>query len=62
MVEPIVEQAINKLGSVPEAATKLGVSRSLLYMILRGERSPSDELLEALGLTRQRLELIKPKK
>lgn len=52
----MVEQAIESLGTVPQAAKKLKVSKSLLYMVLRGERNPSDELLEQLGLTR--LELI----
>jgi len=41
---------------VPQASVKLKVSKSLLYMILRGDRTPSDELLEQLGLAR--LELI----
>lgn len=52
ILDPYVEQAIRKMGSVQEAADKLGVSKSLLYMVLRGERQPSDELLKKLGLTR----------
>jgi Helix-turn-helix len=55
MCEPMVEHAIERLGSVPEAARKLGVSKSTLYMILRGERTPSDKLLEQLGLARVEL-------
>jgi len=56
MVDPIVQAAIEKLGPVPQAAKKLGVSKSLVYMILRGERTPTNELLKALGL--MRVELI----
>jgi len=52
MCDPSIQHAIERLGSVPQASVKLGVSKSLLYMILRGEREPSDTLLEALGLTR----------
>ena len=52
----MIQHAIEKLGSVPQASVKLKVSKSLLYMILRGDRTPSDELLEQLGLAR--LELI----
>jgi len=55
MCDPTIERAIEKLGSVPEAAKKLKVSKSLLYMILRGQRTPSDELLSQLGLTRVEL-------
>lgn len=52
ILDPYVEQAIRKMGSVPEAADKLGVSKSLLYMVLRGDRQPSDDLLKKLGLVR----------
>ena len=52
MLDPMIERAIDNLGTVPEAAKKLKVSKSLLYMILRGEREPSDKLLENLGLSR----------
>jgi hypothetical protein len=55
MVDPIVQQAIEKLGTIPQAAKTLKVSKSLLYMVLRGERAPSDDLLEQLGLTRVEL-------
>ena len=55
MVEPMVEQAIERLGTITEAAKKLKVSKSLLYMVLRGERAPSDDLLEQLGLARVEL-------
>ena len=55
MVDPIVQQAIEKLGTIPQAAKKLKVSKSLLYMVLRGERAPSDDLLGQLGLTRVEL-------
>ena len=55
MVDPHVQQAIERLGSVPEASTKLGVSKSLLYMVLRGDRNASDDLLEKLGLARVEL-------
>jgi transcriptional regulator with XRE-family HTH domain len=56
MPDPLVVRAIERLGSVPEAATKLKVSKSLLYMILRGEREPSEKLLYLLGL--ERVEMI----
>jgi len=52
MCDPTVQHAIERLGSVPQAAKKLKVSKSLLYMVLRGERKPSDKLLEDLGLSR----------
>lgn len=52
MVEPIVQQAISSLGTVQEAARKLGVSRQLLYYILGGKRAPSDKILAKLGLVR----------
>jgi len=52
MSDPIVVQAIESLGTVPEAAKKLKTSKSLLYMVLRGERTPTDKLLNKLGLTR----------
>jgi len=52
MVDPSVQHAIERLGSIPEASKKLGVSKSLLYMVLRGARKPSDDLLKALGLSR----------
>jgi ribosome-binding protein aMBF1 (putative translation factor) len=55
MCDPAIERAIEKLGSVPEAAKKLNVSKSLLYMILRGKRTPSDGLLRQLGLARVEL-------
>lgn len=58
MVEPLVERAISELGSVHEAAKKLGVSRALLYKILSGDRDPSDKLLSKLGL--MRVEFIRP--
>jgi len=56
MSDPIVVSAIERLGSVPEAAAKLKVSKSLLYMVVRGERAASKKLLRKLGLTR--IELI----
>lgn len=55
MVDPSVQHAIERLGSVSEAAKRLKVSKSLLYMILRGDRSPSDKLLQDLGLARVEL-------
>lgn len=60
MVDPLVELAIGRLGSVPDAAKKLSVSKSLLYMVMRGEREPSEELLEKLGL--ERIQVISQKK
>jgi transcriptional regulator with XRE-family HTH domain len=56
MGDPIVNQAIESLGTVAQAAKKLGVSKSLLYMIMRGKRKPNDDLLEKLGF--RRVELI----
>jgi ribosome-binding protein aMBF1 (putative translation factor) len=55
MADATVERAIESLGTVPEAAKKLKVSKSLIYMVLRGERQPSDKLLKQLGLTRLKL-------
>ena len=55
MVDPSVQHAIERLGTVAEAAKRLKVSKSLLYMILRGDRAPSDKLLSDLGLTRVEL-------
>lgn len=55
MVDPLVERAIERLGTVTDASKKLDVSKSLLYMVLRGERTPSDDLLKALGLSRVEL-------
>ena len=55
MCDPSVERAIEKLGSVAEAAKKLNVSKSMLYMILRGQRMPNDRLLGKLGLARVEL-------
>ena len=52
MCDPMVEQAIQKLGTPAQAASKLGVSKSTVYMILRGEREPSAKVLDGLGLTR----------
>jgi hypothetical protein len=52
MVDPMVRQAIENLGSVPEAAVKLKVTRAYLYMVLRGNRQPSKNLLKDLGLSR----------
>jgi hypothetical protein len=50
--DPLIERAIDGCGPVPQAAKKLGVSASLLYMVLRGERQPGKKLLNALGLSR----------
>jgi transcriptional regulator with XRE-family HTH domain len=55
MVDPMVERAIERLGTPSEAAEKLNVSKSLIYMILRGKRSPTDKLLNNLGLSRVEL-------
>jgi hypothetical protein len=55
MVDATVERAIEGLGTVGEAAAKLEVSESLVYMILRGQRKPSRKLLTKLGLARVEL-------
>lgn len=52
MVDPHVQNAIESLGSIAQAAEKLGVSKSLIYKVLSGKREPSDDLLRDLGLSR----------
>jgi hypothetical protein len=55
MVEPLVEQAIRKLGTISEAAEKLDVSEGYVYMLLCGERQPGKKVLEKLGLAQVKL-------
>jgi hypothetical protein len=52
MCDPLIKNAIDAFGPLDMAALKLKVSKSHLYMILRGDRKPSKKLLRDLGLSR----------
>lgn len=53
--DPHVIQAINALGTLDRAALELRVTKSYLYMIMKGSRQPGRKLLEKLGLSKVEL-------
>jgi hypothetical protein len=53
--DPHVVQAINALGTLDRAALSLNVTKSYLYMIMKGRRQPGRKLLEKLGLSKVEL-------
>jgi hypothetical protein len=53
--DPLVKSAIDALGTLEAAAQALNVSKSYLYMIIKGDRQPGKKLLQDLGLSRVEL-------
>ncbi len=53
-VAAMVRETAEELGSVPNAAQKWGCSAQMVHMVIKGERPPSQGMLDYFKLVKQK--------